>query len=265
MVKQKTKKKDKKTETDQKPRRKRYFNRENDALSKKQERFVNALVNSDEFDYKKAAVEAGYHPLSGQRVAKLPAVRKRLKEVIEQRNRVVAISSSAILEELSHIALLDPIDLFFEKDGELHVKSLDDLTPLQRKLIDKIDVRTETRMVRGSKVVNTNVCVSSITSGVKLKALELLMKHKGMLIEKRQEEHVHTVNWADYYKARDDEMARREKAEKNHWKGAGYLEQAESDMRDNMYGTLYEGGPEPIDAEYSVKELLDSVDDDEAC
>src|SRR5690606_23302572 len=102
--------------------------------------------------------------------------------------------------------------------------------------------RSESKTVRGSKVTNTNVCVTSITSAVKLKALELLMKHKGMLIEKKQEEHIHTVNWDDYYKARKDEVARREKEEKNQWNGAGYLEQAEADMQKNMYGTLYEGG-----------------------
>jgi phage terminase small subunit len=240
-------------------------------LTIKQRKFVRHLLDDPDLDEAKAAKAAGYKNGSviGKNLALRPKIRKLIDRELAERARISAISGEKIVKEIADIAFLDPVDLFFEKDGKLQLKSLDDLTPLQRKLIDKIEIKTETAKVKGNSVTTTNISVSSITSDVKLKALTLLMKHKGMLVERKEEQHTHTVNWDDYYKARNDDMERNARKEEKEQDSIAFRRnqyhaeiQAERDSKKNMYGTLYEGGEEVVDAEYSVKDLLDSVDGD---
>src|SRR5690606_47148 len=126
------------------------------------------------------------------------------EQLLEEQNRKSKISQEKIVEELAALAFLDPTELFYDDEGNIKLKDLSSLSPMQRKLIDKVSITNSKKNIKGEDVYEHNITVSSITSDVKLKALQLLMKHKGMLIDKRQEEITHKINWEDYYNARND-------------------------------------------------------------
>lgn len=222
-----------------------------ETLTVKQRKFVNTLLEMEDPDPRKAAELSGYRASQGNSLARNPKVYAIYKKRLEDRNKKSVVTGERIIEEIAALAFLDPTELFYDKKGMLTVKSFNDLTPLQRKLIDKVVISTE----KGAKGKSQSVTVTSITSDVKLKALTLLMKHKGMLIDKRQEEHVHKINWDDYYKARKDDAEKQLKAEEN------------DVARHNMLNLKALPEPEEdeiTDAEYSIEELLDPEEPDMA-
>lgn len=207
-------------------------------LTKMQRAFVNILLTMEDPDPEKAAKQAGYTAMPGSTLIRHPVIYEVYIQLLEEQNRKSKITQEKIVEELAALALMDPTDLLYDDDGTIKVRDLATLSPLQRKLVDKISVTNNKKMVDGEMVNETSFTLSSITSQVKLRALELLMKHKGMLIDKRQEEITHKINWEDYYSVRSD---------------IGH-ERVTSDVP-----KIEE---EVIDAEYEIEEFLDPPKED---
>ena len=145
------------------------------ALAEKQATFVQEYLI--DLNATQAAIRAGYSPGSAARYAiellNKTHVAEAIKKAMQERNQRVEISQDRILEELARIAFGDLRDaVTWGKEG-VKLKESAELTEDQAAAISEVG---ETVTKEGGS--------TRIKRHDKVKALELLMRHKGMLNDK---------------------------------------------------------------------------------
>jgi len=147
-------------------------------LFPKQEKFC--LEYLVDLNATKAAKRAGYSPKSaysqGQRMLKHVEIKKRIADLQEEQERRVEVKADQVIGELSRLAFSNMSDFIsMGESGELEMK---DLEELPREVMACISEISETETCSGRKI--------KFKLHDKGRALELLMKHKGMLTERLQ-------------------------------------------------------------------------------
>ena len=145
------------------------------ALAEKQATFVQEYLI--DLNATQAAIRAGYSPGSAARYAiellNKTHVAEAIKKAMQERNQRVEISQDRILEELARIAFGDLRDsVTWGKEG-VKLKESAELTEDQAAAISEVG---ETVTKEGGS--------TRIKRHDKVKAIELLMRHKGMLNDK---------------------------------------------------------------------------------
>ena len=145
------------------------------ALEEKQATFVQEYLI--DLNATQAAIRAGYSPGSAARYAvellNKTHVAEAIKKAMQERNQRVEISQDRILEELARIAFGDLRDaVTWGKEG-VKLKESAELTEDQAAAISEVG---ETVTKEGGS--------TRIKRHDKVKAIELLMRHKGMLNDK---------------------------------------------------------------------------------
>lgn len=140
-------------------------------LTEKQAAFVQEYLI--DLNATQAAIRAGYSAgtanRTGARMLSNAVILKEIQKCIGARNQRTEISQDRILEELASIAFGDLRDVVTWGASGIKLKNSDELTPEQAAAISEVSESvTSTKVKRHDKV----------------KALELLMRHKGMLNDK---------------------------------------------------------------------------------
>lgn len=179
----------KKTKT--KPKAKK-ASRGSGKLSDKQSRFV--LEYQIDFNGKQAAIRAGYSPKSAEmqasRLLRNVKVQKAIRVGMDKTEAKLEVTAARIYEELSRIGLSNVTDFVkFDADGIVNIKDSEDLTPEQAACISEV-VQNE-----GEKNSSFKFKLHD-----KLKALELMGKHKKMFTDKVEHSGNFTVVMRDYSK-----------------------------------------------------------------
>lgn len=153
-------------------------------LTKKQDMFCREFIV--DYHQTKAAIRAGYSERSaystGNRMMKNAEIQERIAELEKERMKRLKISQDRIIYELACIALSNGADyaeitekLIPDREGKpVHVKCVD--FTLTKELNDR-----QRRAISGMKEGKSGI---EIKTHDKVKALELLMKHYGMLSDK---------------------------------------------------------------------------------
>lgn len=140
-------------------------------LNEKQVMFVQEYLV--DLNATQAAIRAGYSAKTanrtGARMLSNAVIRNEIQKAIEARNQRTEISQDRILEELACIAFGDLRDVVTWGANGVKLKNSDELTPEQAAAISEV-----------SESVNS----TKVKRHDKVKALELLMRHKGMLNDK---------------------------------------------------------------------------------
>lgn len=145
------------------------------ALTDKQEAFVREYLI--DLNATQAAIRAGYSAKTanrtGTRLMSNTVIGEAIRAAIGERNKRTDISADRILDELANIAFGDVRDAVTWDDSGIRLKNSAELTPEQAAAICEV-AETVTKD-GGSKRLKRHD---------KVKALELLMRHKGMLNDK---------------------------------------------------------------------------------
>lgn len=151
-------------------------------LTEQQKMFVCALLNDPQFRPLQAAIKAGYATphSAGTRLMKNRNVAKVLAQEQKKRINRTKLSADRLLEELAYIALRDPLDLC-DADGHIVIDDLRNIPERMRRCIESIEVEQEVDPDT-DKVVNQKI---KLKLAPKTPALELAMKHFGMLVDRR--------------------------------------------------------------------------------
>jgi len=158
-------------------------------LTAKQQAFVLALLTSPTWDYADAARAAGYANASeGSIVAKHPAVHKILTRLRNERVERAKVTSDRILQEVDTLALSDPIDLC-DVNGLVIVSDLRLLPERMRRCIKSMKIK------RYSDAEGNERQEIHLELHPKVQALELSMRHRGMLNDKVKVDSTVSVDW----------------------------------------------------------------------
>lgn len=146
-------------------------------ITVRQMKFVQEYLASKDFDAKAAFIRAGYSPKAADRgayrVLQKPAVQLAIKEAMERREARVSVTQDRVVEELARIAFLDPRD-FYDEKGNL--REITDLPERASAALRGMDVQ-----ITGAGEGAPPVTLKRIRMADKVKALELLARHLGML------------------------------------------------------------------------------------
>jgi phage terminase small subunit len=155
------------------------FCRDRDGLTQRQRRFVEhytILGNASE-----AARRAGYSEATvksaGSRLARSPAIVKALDEANAARAQRTRIDGDRVLEEVARLGFVDLADLLDWSGGEIALKPPREIAPADRAALAQITLTT------GKDGARLKVKLFD-----KLRALEILAKHLGLLKPKPPQE-----------------------------------------------------------------------------
>ena len=122
-----------------------------------------------------AAVRAGYSARGARQTARKllqrPRVQQALRAEMEARSARVRVDADQVLRELWALAFARITDVVELRDGKLELRDLGQLTDEQRAAIEAVEETKHGWRVRLHS---------------KERALELLMRHLGMLVERRE-------------------------------------------------------------------------------
>jgi phage terminase small subunit len=128
-----------------------------------------------------AAIAAGYKPAwadkQGSRLRHIPHIEARIQELMAKAADRAELNAARVLEELRRLAFADVRKLFDKSGNLLPVHSLD---AEHAAAIAGFEIIKKNAFA-GDGVIDT---IHKVRSADKLKALELLAKHFGLLIEK---------------------------------------------------------------------------------
>lgn len=145
-------------------------------LTPKQERFVEEYLI--DLNGTQAAIRAGYAPNSasveGARQLANANVRARIDIALAERSRRTGVNSDIVIQELAKIARVNPVAVIDPATGEVKTDSPDDLAAIA-------SVRVKVTPTKNGEMVEREVRMAD-----KIKALELLGRHLGMFIERRE-------------------------------------------------------------------------------
>lgn len=154
---------------------------ENDAVSLKpltprQQRFVEEYLI--DLNATQAAIRAGYSPNcakeTGSELLTYPHVRARIDVARAERSKRTGVNADIVVEELAKIARVNPIDVIDPNTGKIKADSVDDVAAIA-------SVRVKITPTKNGDIVEREVRMAD-----KIKALELLGKHLGMFIDRKE-------------------------------------------------------------------------------
>ena len=160
-----------------------------DELNEKQKRFAKEYVK--DFNGKQAAIRAGYSEVSSSSTASelltYPKVQAAIQKEIQKRNKRIEVTQDRVVEELAKIGFSDIKDVV-EWDGDS--TRIKDSSEVDGTIIAEItDIETFIKSIPGGKGKEPKQMLNR-TKKVKLhdkmKALELLARHMGMLKDVKQ-------------------------------------------------------------------------------
>lgn len=153
-------------------------------LTPKQEKFCQEYLI--DLNATQAAIRAGYSEktayATGHENLRKPDIQERLSKLRKGLEENTEVTQERIIKELSRIAFLD-IRKFFNEDGSLkQITELDDDTAAA---IAGMDVSVLTKLGNDNSKEVLKEFVKKIKSVDKKGALELLMKHLGMMANEK--------------------------------------------------------------------------------
>lgn len=148
-------------------------------LSAQQIRFIDEYMLDR--DGAEAAIRAGYNRKAAKQAAHRlrshPAIAAEIERRTHERARRCDVKTDDVLRELKRIAFFD-VRKLFDDDGAL--RNVAELGEDEARALCNFDV-----IVLGS----TGEYVTKLVPAAKLKAIELLMRHAGMLTDKKDVDH----------------------------------------------------------------------------
>ena len=164
-------------------------------LSTNAQVFVAELLNDNLFNPTAAAKRAGYAApsVAANKLMKDKRIQAILGKALRDRLERLEMSGDTLLRELSYCALRDPIDLCNEH-GQIDVDDLRKIPERIRRCIDSIRINDYTDK-KGNTVRTIELKLTS-----KLAAIELGMKHFGMLAPQQHQVTMTSINWDDLCK-----------------------------------------------------------------
>ena len=164
-------------------------------LTDQEEVFVGEMINSRTYDPKEAAMKAGYaNPkTAGNKLLKSERVVRALISARNKRNEEMDFTANDLLKELGYVALRDPIDLC-DVEGNIIVSNLSQIPKRMRACIDGIKCTQRTNPVTGEITQQMELKLAP-----KMQAIELAMKHFGLLEQKTEVTHKLQVDWEKLY------------------------------------------------------------------
>jgi phage terminase small subunit len=153
-------------------------------LSPRQRLFIHEYLV--DLNATQAARRCGYSPKTarqqGARLLSKAAIKKVIDELMERRTGKAVMTREEILEELSLIGRVDLKNYqVIEEGGTIRVKRFDEMPEGASRALESIE---ETRTIAESKDGKETILVADrikIKALDKIRALELLARHKGML------------------------------------------------------------------------------------
>lgn len=147
-------------------------------LTPMQQAFANEYIV--DFNGKQAAVRAGYSPkaanVKASQLLKHPMVVKAVREALLCRSARTNITQDRVLREFSRVGFLDPVN-FYDEHGEL--RPLEDLSEDER-----VCIKSMKKYYEYDSKGEVKGYVREIVFHDKIRALEKLAKHVGLLDEK---------------------------------------------------------------------------------
>lgn len=154
-----------------------------DKLSPKQLRFVEEYLV--DMNGTQAAIRAGYSPrTANEQAARLLAhvsVSKAVSNRLQKRQKKLELTQERVLRELMRVAFFDPRALFTADGRPRSIEELDDDTAAVIAGLDIAMERTEEETEDGRPIYAP---VRKYKVSDKMKALELCMRHMGLLNDK---------------------------------------------------------------------------------
>ncbi len=146
------------------------------ALTAKQQRFVEEYLI--DLNATQAAIRAGYSPqnadVEGARQLGNVSVRTRIDVALAERSKRTGVNAGIVIQELAKIARVNLVDIIDPDTAEIKADAVDDLAALA-------SVRVKVTPTKNGDMVEREVKLAD-----KIKALELLGKHLGMFIERKE-------------------------------------------------------------------------------
>ena len=143
-----------------------------------------------------AAKRAGYSDHTAFRIGQenlhKPTIEAAIKAEIEKRKATIGITAAEVVRELALIGMADMSDFVrIDEGGMIQANPLDTLSEGRSRIVKKVK---EKRTIRTTKGTESNPDGEQIMEATyefelhdKVKALELLAKHLGLLIEKHED------------------------------------------------------------------------------
>jgi len=161
-------------------------------LTFRQERFIAEYAIDGHAT--RAAIRAGYRPTNASDCAsnllRLPKIQQAIEVHKAQQFRRADLTAARILEELRRVATFDPRSCFTETGN---LKPIHELTGEQASSIAAVDV-VKRNLTSGDGSIDT---VYRIKFWDKLRALELLAKHFGLLVERLEAHGTIHITWGE--------------------------------------------------------------------
>ena len=145
-------------------------------LTPKQQRFVEEYLI--DLNGTQAAIRAGYATdsadVEGSRLLGNANVRARIDVALAERSKRTGVNAEIVIQELARIALVNPINVIDPETGEIKAGSIDDLAAIA-------SVKVKITPTKNGDIVEREVRMAD-----KIKALELLGKHLGTFIDRKE-------------------------------------------------------------------------------
>jgi len=145
-------------------------------LTPKQQRFVEEYLI--DLNASQAAIRAGYSPentnVEGSRQLANASVRARIDIALAERSKRTGVNAEIVIQELARIALVNPMNIIDPDTGGIKAGAVDDLAAIA-------SVRVKVTPTKNGDAIEREVRIAD-----KLKALELLGKHLGMFVDRKE-------------------------------------------------------------------------------
>lgn len=161
-------------------------------LTVKQQDFLNLMLADINMNATDAARKVGYSQpsVAGCKLMKNPVIQRELGNALRKREERTEIKQDEVLRFLHRALTLDPMDLFHSLgDGNLRIKDLASIPPEIRQLITDLECKTRTIGETGD--TESTIKIKWVSKEL---ALQLCMKHLGLLEEKLKVEGTVGVN-----------------------------------------------------------------------
>jgi phage terminase small subunit len=146
-------------------------------LTPKQRRFVEEYLI--DLNATQAAVRAGYREKTarsiGQENLTKPDIQDAIKISLAERSKRTEVTADRVVKELSRIAFADPRSVFSWGPGGVTLRPSDELTEDEAAVVSEV---SETTSETGGSI--------KAKTYDKVKALELLGRHLGMFVDKKE-------------------------------------------------------------------------------
>jgi phage terminase small subunit len=146
-------------------------------LTPKQRRFVEEYLI--DLNATQAAIKAGYSEKTASRIGPellgKTCIQNTIDAAFAKRSARIEVTADRVVKELARIAFIDTRQIFTWGPGGVSLRPSEELTDDEAAIVAEV---TETRSETGGSI--------KVKRFDKLKALELLGKHLGMYIDKRE-------------------------------------------------------------------------------